>query len=512
MTSPTSHWSSKILSVAARNVFWNYCGTATAIALGFVVTPALVARLGHTDYGIWILLGSVASYFNLIDLGLRGSVGRAIAVHRATHDGDEIRRAFSSAFVVLGGIGLVSLACIMILQAGFFALFEVPQQSADSARVAFLLVGLNLAISFPLKVFDGTLWAYERFDLINWVDIPTHILRASLTLWLVEPGHGLVVLAWITLSLTVVPASVKAVCCWRQDPALRILPRQLSKDVVRSLFNFGIWGFLMQGARQTRTQAGPIIVGAALGVPAVTPFALARRLQDYAQTFVVTGTGVFTPIATRMHAIEDVDGQRALFLTGSRVCSAIAFGFLGLYLCFAAPFLRLWIGPDMEHAAVYLWVLATGEALAMSQSITANMMLSKARHQPLAWFAIIETTLSILLALALVVPFGAIGICAGLALPQVAFGGAATISHGCGVIGVSVREYLKATIASVLARASAPVALVWLAVDQLPPHNWLTLVGWVVVYGGTYAAAVGTLIVPRRHLVRLLGWRVSAGR
>ena len=64
---------------------------------GFVVAPLLVRRLGTTGYGLWIVIGSLSGYFGLLDLGLRGSVGRQLAFHRARSDHEATNRTLSSA-------------------------------------------------------------------------------------------------------------------------------------------------------------------------------------------------------------------------------------------------------------------------------------------------------------------------------------------------------------------------------------------------------------------------------
>jgi hypothetical protein len=42
-----------------------------------------------------------------------------------------------------------------------------------NARLALLLVGANLALSFRCRYSMG-IWAAQRFDVLNLVDIPTH--------------------------------------------------------------------------------------------------------------------------------------------------------------------------------------------------------------------------------------------------------------------------------------------------------------------------------------------------
>src|SRR5437867_27440 len=149
--------------VIARNVIWNGAGLATPMLAGFIVAPFLVHELGDTRYGLWILIASMTSYFGLLDLGVRGSVGRNIAYHRAKGDAAGANAILSTAVAILCLAGLIAAAGTFAVLLVFFHIFDVPAADVASCRLALLVVGLNLALTLPLNVFDATLWAFQRF-------------------------------------------------------------------------------------------------------------------------------------------------------------------------------------------------------------------------------------------------------------------------------------------------------------------------------------------------------------
>src|SRR5438445_228829 len=185
--------------IVARNVIWNWAGMVVGLAVGVVVMPFLIHRLGQETYGLWILVGSLTNYFGLLDLGVRGSVGRYVAFYRAKDDREGVNRTLSTATVILSGVAVLAFLGTLILQLVFFEPFAVSADQVVSVRWALFIVGVNLALTFPLSVFDGTLWAFQRFDVLNRIDIPVHLVRLGLTYYWVGSGGGLVALAWITL-------------------------------------------------------------------------------------------------------------------------------------------------------------------------------------------------------------------------------------------------------------------------------------------------------------------------
>src|SRR3954465_6368762 len=93
----------------ARNIFWNGAGTLFDAAVALVITPILIKGLGDTPYGIWILIGSLSSYFGLLDIGVRGSVGRFIAFHRGAGDRAAVNATISTAMALCSVSALIVL-------------------------------------------------------------------------------------------------------------------------------------------------------------------------------------------------------------------------------------------------------------------------------------------------------------------------------------------------------------------------------------------------------------------
>src|SRR5438128_9811709 len=137
----------------ARNAVWNWAGMATHLLTGFVVAPFLVHHLGQTGYGLWILIASLTGYFAVLDLGVSGSVGRNVAFLRAKNDRDGVNRLVSTALAILSGVAALCVIATLGAVALFFLLFDVAADQVDAARIALLLVGLNLAMSFVFGVF-----------------------------------------------------------------------------------------------------------------------------------------------------------------------------------------------------------------------------------------------------------------------------------------------------------------------------------------------------------------------
>src|SRR5262249_34765549 len=106
--------------IVARNAVCSWLSIAVNMAIGFVLMPFLVHRLREETYGLWILIASLTSYFNLFDLGVCNAVGWNIAYHRGKGDREGVNAILNTALAILAGVGGVVLLATFAVLALFF--------------------------------------------------------------------------------------------------------------------------------------------------------------------------------------------------------------------------------------------------------------------------------------------------------------------------------------------------------------------------------------------------------
>ena len=70
----------------AQNIVSNWFALVVTTVVGFFLSPFVVHHLGNLAYGVWVLIASLVSYMNLLDLGLRGAVTRFVSKGKAQDD------------------------------------------------------------------------------------------------------------------------------------------------------------------------------------------------------------------------------------------------------------------------------------------------------------------------------------------------------------------------------------------------------------------------------------------
>ena len=489
----------------AWNMIWNWAGMAASILAAFFLARILVERLGDAGYGLWILIASLNGYFGLLDLGVRGAVGRNMACARARRETHAVNALLSTALALLCIPALLALLGTGVALTVFFHLFDVPAVFAADVRLALLITGLGLALTIVLSAFDAALWSMQRFDVLNAIDLPVTVLRVALTCLAVAGPGDLVPLAWATLLCALAGGLAKAVATFACDPAARISPRLVERSAVRGLLTFGCWSWLLSVSRMATAQAGPVLIGAWLSVAAVTPFHIAARLVASFSSLLVAGSGVLTPLAAGLHATDRHDSQRRLVLDGGKCCFALALFFAGFALCLGDAFLQLWMGFALDACFAVLVVLTLGELLPLSQWVGVTVMVGKGRHGLLACAGIVENALTLGLAACLLGTHGTVGMAVALAVPAFLCRGVFQLVVVCRTVGVPVSQYVREALLPPLAAAAAPIAALLLLDSWRYPENWGELVAYGALYTIGYASSGAFVLVPLSMRAKVIG-------
>jgi len=480
--------------IVARNIFWNYAGMAATMAAGFITAPFLINRLGSTTYGLWILIGSFTGYFGLLDLGVRGSIGRFIAFHRGRHDHGAVNEILSTAFAFLCVPAGITVLGTMASALVFFFMFDVPPEETLDVRTALIIVGVNLAVSFPLSAYDSTLWALQRFDAINVVDIVVVACRTILTFFCISRGCGLVSIAMLMLAATLITGMAKGIIAHRLVPQLAIRARHVRRRRGRELLGYSFWYLLLSMNRMFTSQLSRLLIGSCLGAALVTPFSIAASVIGYGNALLVAWTGVLAPVATAYHAGDQHDRQRRLYLRGSRFCTYFACVMVGGYLFLGHPFLSLWIAKDLGASFSVLVVLAVGELLPMAQSVAGNILLGVARHKFVAATTLMEAVICATLTAVLIHYRDLVGPALAVAVAGGLCRGLLIAVYACRVIGCTFAEYLRHSFIPPMLYALPAVGALGMATGRLVPVSWFEF----VIYSAAYTivcAGIGAVLM-----------------
>jgi O-antigen/teichoic acid export membrane protein len=484
------------------NVAWNLiAGTATRylllavnVCLGIFLMPYTVRHLGTAEYGLWMLAASMTAYFQLLDLGYGSGLVRHLAAADAQGDTALVNRLLSTFAIVYAGIGLVAGAGIASLVIWALPHFPrlTPSQIAE-ARFVLVVLGVRVAVGFPMTIFGAATTARQRFALTNLVATAAALLNGALTFGLLALGHR--VRAVVTASTAVSLASYVAYA-WaarRAFPDFRLRTAAFSTPLVRQVTAFSIYTFVIDLAVQINFNVDNLVIGAAIGTAAVAVFAVALRLADFQRQVCNQLNGLMFPIVVRFNSSNEpraLERLRGLMVDGTRIALTLVLGITVCLMTFAEPLISRWMGPGFDASVLPLCVLAVAGIVLVGQGPADNILLGTGRHRLVAYVALGEALTNLALSVVLVRYYGILGVAIGTAVPVVVANLFILQPAACRQVRLRLPDFVRAVaVAPGVGAIVAAVAGAALRI-ALPPQSIVAVVLEGAVVGGAYLIAV----------------------
>lgn len=386
----------------SRNLLANWVGYGAGLIAMFFLSPFVVHRLGDTQYGLWSLLISLTGYMGLIELGTRGGLDRFINYHLGRDDTLSVNKIINTGltFFTLSGLGLLIVAAA--IAAAFHLLFQkIPHELLNVARLTVLLVALNLWLSFLGTPFFQILTAFERFDLVNAVNLVVLAVRTTLIVLVLLAGHGIVALALVQAIATLLGNIAALLIAKKIFPDLRLSFALANRQQFRQLFTFSLWTFIGNIAMQLLYWTDNIIIATFLGPEMVTYFSIGSMLLIHARNFTNQCSSIFNPQIIKTIARKDWPNLHTLFLQASNLIMAVAILLLVGISVFGHDFITLWMGPlyaQKSYNVLLILTISQFPALAILLGSSVIMGLNKVRFSAMISFsqALVNLGLSIL--------------------------------------------------------------------------------------------------------------------
>ena len=317
---------------------WNLLtGTATKylllavnIAIGVFLMPYTVRHLGTSEYGLWMLVASITAYFTLLDLGYGNGLVRHVADADARDNPalvNQILSTFVVVYVVLGA--LVALAAgAMVLWVPHFPRL-LPSQ-VPLARFILGVIGIRIALGFPMTIFGAVTTARQRFALNNLVATVSAIVNAAVQFTLLALGYHVRAVVAGSVIVDLVTYLGYAWTAKRAFPALRLRLSSFRAPLVRDVTAFSLYFFIISIAVQIGFNLDNIVVGAALGTSAVAVYAVTLRLAEAQRSLSNQFNTLMFPVVVRYGATNEPRVLRDMLIEGTRLSLTLV---CGLTIC-----------------------------------------------------------------------------------------------------------------------------------------------------------------------------------
>lgn len=492
----------------ARNLAANWTGHAASLGVMFFLSPFIVHTLGPVEYGIWSLMIIVTGYLGILDLGIRASTGRHIALYLGREDHRAVDSTVRTSLGVIAAASAAMLAAGVVLGFAFPRIFpDTPARYHDLVKVLLPLLALGMGTSALGAAFSSVLAAHERFVPLQAVGLAVLGLRTAGTVVLLLGGYGIVGLTVLTVACNVVALLGNGLLAKRVYPALRIWPLEFSRPRLKELFGYGTAAFISGISYRVIHQTGLIVVGLLIGVASVTTYSIAGMLVLYTWGFIELISRTVFPSLQRAAGRGEEGAVQWLYLRQARVVFAAGVPVYVGFIAFGDRFIRLWMGPEFAPAAVVLAILSAARLYSLLE-MPAWAVLAATGH---VWtnvaLAAAEAALNLALAVLFVMVFGwgLAGVAAGTLVALVVTSGTFIPVLACHWSRLRMWRLAHETVLPAVVTAGLFGAWCWAVRNWIPGDTWPLFAAQVGLALAGYAPVCLLALVPLPDRQRLLG-------
>jgi O-antigen/teichoic acid export membrane protein len=462
------------ISSSANNLiagtFTKYLLLGFNIATGMFLMPFTIHHLGQAEYGLWMLVASMTYYFQLLDMGYGNGIVRHIVAADRQGDIDGVNRIASTFVCVYGAIGLA--ACAVVAGMNLWIVPRFPHLSPADVRTAqalMAIIGVRVALGFPMTVFGAITNARQGFVLNNIVAIAAVLANTALTYILLESGYGLVTLVAVTTLVNVLGYGGYAWTARRVFPELRIRVRYFSRGHWREVTSFSVYLFVIQLASQISFNIDNVVIGAVLGTAAVAVYTVALRLAEYQRRLCDQFSGMLFSVAMGFGAEGNVSALRQTLIEGTRVAITLVVGASVCLVGFSGPLIHHWMGPEFDGSVAPFIALAAAGVIVVSQAAVGNVLMAVGAHKLLALVWLGEAAVNLAVSVVLVHHIGLLGVAIGTLTPLAWGHLGVLLPRACRAVALPIRTCLAETLWPAMAGGSVAVSICLLLRVVLPP-------------------------------------------
>lgn len=415
------------------------------IILGLAIVPFFLDTLGEAAYGLVPLATSLTSYVTLVIDAVNNAISRYLSIELQRGEKTNANQTYNTALFGTLAIVLILVPIALIVAWLSPSFFNIGEQAATDVFILFALIFGSVLIRTWSSNFMTPLFANNRLDLRNYVNLLNYVLQIGLVIvlfFIFSPSLPLVGLSYfISAAVALVLAYIfsRKVC-----PYLKITISDFSKSRMRDILGIAAWTTVSRVGVVLRSQIALIIVNITIGVVAGTEYSLALMWETLIVSIVSLVTNCFTPMTYSYRAKDDKANLIKFVSLAVKVTTLLTCLLVGLVCIFAEQLMTVWIGAEYARLSILMWFLVIPAMFVVQSSCCAPINAAYLRVKFPAIATIVIGVLTIILAVALpiVFPIGVYGVAIAVGITTFIIAGLISPMYGAYILKAPLTTFI----------------------------------------------------------------------
>jgi len=435
----------------------SYVSMFISIIIGLIYVPLLLHFLGKKQYGLYQLMGSLIAYMAVMDFGLGNTITRYYSKYLALNDEINKSNVLAISAIIYG------IITVIVLLAGAFIYFQLnviflKSLSIDElskAKVIYIIMMINIAITIPSKIFTAVVNSHEKFIFVRIVSIIQSLLQPFVVIAVMNYKADVIGLVIVQTVFNIAVILITTYYAFHKIK-VKIKLYCWDKFLVKEMTIFSFFIFLDVIIDQIYWKTDQIILGIIAGTSVVAVYSIASQLDTYYMNFSSSVNGVFLPRITAISAkTEDMTEINSMFNKVGRIQYAIMSMILSGFILYGKSFIVLWAGEDFKQAYYMSLIVMIPLLIPLIQSMGIVILEAKNKHAFRSKMYFFIALLNIALSIPLAKRYGGIGCAIGTSLALIIGNWFIINIYYHKVIGIDIIGFAKEILSMTM-----PVAIV----------------------------------------------------
>ncbi|MGL5797563.1 MAG: lipopolysaccharide biosynthesis protein, partial [Cetobacterium sp.] len=374
-----------------------------------IYTPMYMKYLGPADYGINSLVQSIIGYISILNLGLGNTMLRYTVQYRAENKLEEEKSLNGMFLVIYSVLMLIAIFIGIYLYSNMNEFFgkNFTFEEIQKTKSIFVIMFLNVAISFPLSIFSTNISSKEKFIYQRSIKLATIILNPIVAVILMMNGFGLISITVSTVFFALTSYIFDIIYALKLG--MKIKFSKFNKNIIKEIFIYSFFIFLNVLIDQIYWGTDRVIIGKYIGVTGIAVYSIGGIFNTLYMGFASSVSGVLFPKINRLIVEGKHDEINDIFIKVGRL-QYILLGLISSgFILFGKDFITLWVGESyIEAYKIALWIMIP-LTVPLIQSTGIAIMQARNMHQFRSLIYFIIAIMNLLMSILFVKKYGVIG-------------------------------------------------------------------------------------------------------
>jgi O-antigen/teichoic acid export membrane protein len=367
-------------------------------------------------------------------------------------------------------------------------------EELEKAKIMFLILVFNLAITIPGGSFQAICNAYEEFVFPRVLNIFKYIIRAVCIFSILYMGGKAISLVVIDTVLNVGIVFISMIYVVKKLN-VKISFNYFQKPMVKEIFSYSFWMFLFAITYQFQWNAGQVILGINMSTVTVAIFGVGVLLGGYYGTFAAGINGVLLPRATQM-VTNNSNGKTLteVMIKIGRINSYILFFILTGFFLIGKTFIFLWVGDEYDKSWIVAILIMIVMTLPLIQAFGNSILEAKKKNRFKSLTNLITIMTAVLIGFFLTKEYGIYGIIIPMSIAM-ALNNIIMNFYYRKIFDFQILYFVRATLLKPIIIYGSLCALSYFVLESFQISSWINLIVAILLYSIVFIATTYLLLM-----------------